>query len=410
MTILILTSSFPRSQGDLSGNFILELTKRLSAKYDMIVTCPHSGGSELYEEIDRIKVLRFPYFLPLNLQRLYADGGIAYNFQRSFLAKVQAPLFVISELVSVALNIRRYQVNVINSHWLIPQGIVGAICRKIFKRAHILTIHSSEITLLKSIPFGKIIAEFCLNNSDAIVSVSKHRFNAVLDLISEDLRDQMITKASIIPMGVDINSFNLESLDKSTTTRSSDSQFTILFIGRLVEVKGCEYLIRALKLIVDKISDINLIIIGDGPLNLQLKELTSDLGLEGHVKFEGYINHDSVPEYYAQSDIVVFPSIIDSAGFEEGLPVVLVEATAAGKAIIATKTNGVLEVINDRQNGLLVDPKSPEQIAEMIELLYMDKDLCERLGTNAALSAKKYDWDVIADLYLDLIRSLELRT
>lgn len=409
MAILVLTSSFPRTPGDLSGNFILELAKRLSARFDIIVTCPHSGGSELYEEIDGIKIFRFPYFLPLKMQRLYTDGGIAYNFRGSFLAKVQAPLFVISELVCVALKVRRYQVNVINSHWLIPQGIVGAICRKVFKTTHILTIHSSEITILKSIPFGKNIAEFCFNNSDAIISVSSHRLNAVLDLLSKDLRDKVIKKASIVPMGIDISSFDSGSLAKSITSNQVDSQITILFIGRLVEVKGCEYLIRALKLVIEEIPSVSLIIIGDGPLNLHLKGLMYELGLDKNIQFKGYIDHDRIPEYYAHSDIVIFPSIVDSAGFEEGLPVVLIEAMAAGKATIATKTNGVLEVITDKQNGLLVNPESPEQIAEMIKLLYNDNNLREQLGVNARKVAKKYDWGVVADLYLNAIESLELK-
>lgn len=405
--IILLTSSFPRYDGDLSGNFILELAKRLSVEYDISIICPHSDGCKFYEKIWGVTVTRFPYFFPLKLQRLYTDGGIPYNFQRSKLAKIQSPFFMTLELIFTALKIYKCNIKLVNSHWLIPQGIVGSICRIVFNTKHILTIHSSEITTLRNIPFGNKIAEFCFKNSDVIISVSNHRLNSALDLISKELHEEIISKSFIMPMGINISSFELDELNKPIMFDSGDSQFNILFIGRLIEVKGCEYLIRSIELIVEIIPNVKLIIVGDGPLESQLKQLTNKLKLERHIIFKGYVNYDNIPRYFFQSDIVAFPSIVDESGFEEGLPVVLIEAMAAGKATIATRTNGVLEVIKDRQNGLIVDPKSPEQFAEMIKLLYVDKDFRKKLEVNAQETAKKYDWDVVTTFYLNIIRTLE---
>lgn len=108
------------------------------------------------------------------------------------------------------------------------------------------------------------------------------------------------------------------------------------------------------------------------------------------------------------ADIVVIPSIVDSSGFQEGFPVVVVESLVAGKAIISTKTKGIMEAIQDRYNGILVDQKNADQISDALLELLKNEELRKKIFTNALESRKKYDWNIIANEYLRLMEEVSL--
>ncbi|HDS45295.1 MAG TPA: hypothetical protein ENN68_04255, partial [Methanomicrobia archaeon] len=247
--ILVITSNYPRFPKDTSGWFIHELSKRLiSNGFQMFALAPHCYDAKFKEEIDEIKIYRFPYFYPFRLQKLAYNNGIAYNLKSSHLAKIQVPFFFLFELLYALKLVRRENIEVIHSHWIIPQGLVGAICKKIFGLPHLTTIHSSEITLLKKIPLGGNIAQFIVKNSDVIVSVSSHRANELLNLISQEVIESTKEKIKIIPLGVNLEYFkNKKSKEELKAKYGINSKYVVLFVGRLVEVKGCEYLIEAFK-------------------------------------------------------------------------------------------------------------------------------------------------------------------
>ena len=406
--VMVITSNFPKYNKDISGWFIHELSKRLRNKgFKMFALAPHCYNAKFKEEIDAVNVYRFSYFYPHRLQKLAYENGISYNLKNNPLAKIQTPLFFLSELFFAIWVIRKEKVEVIHSHWLVPQGLVGAICRKIFGIPHIATIHSSEITLVKKIPAGRKIVEFIVNNTDIIVSVSSHRANELLTFISLKASDVTKEKIEVIPMGVDLSDFRNEiNKDELKLKYGINSKFIVLFVGRLVEVKGCEFLIEGFKSRIDKRDYIQLVIVGSGPLEAKLKKMVEELNLKEYVRFEGFVEHNIIGDYYSLSDIVVFPSIVDSSGFEEGLPVVLLEALANGKPIVATRTKGAMEVIEDGWNGVLVEQKNPEQIAEKVLELLDDEELRTRFSKNALETAKKYDWDVITEKYLKIINEV----
>lgn len=404
---MVIVSCFPKHKDD-PGDFVYDLTKKLKEKgFNISVLTPHVINSKFKENINGLKVYRFPYFYPFEFQKLAYGSGIPYNLKNSYLAKIQTPLFFLSELFYAIWVIRKEKVEVIHSHWLVPQGLVGAICRNIFGIPHIATLHSSEITLVKKIPAGRRIAEFIVNNTNVIVSVSLHRAKELLTFISLKASDVTKEKIEVIPMGVYLSDFRNEiNKDELKVKYGINSKFVVLFVGRLVEVKGCEYLIEGFKSVADKFDDVQLIIVGTGPLETELKKVVKELDLNECIGFEGFVEHIKIGDYYSLSDIVVFPSIVDSSGFEEGSPVVLLEALAVGKPIVATRTKGVMEVITDEWNGVLVEQKNSEQIAEKVLELLNDKELRARFSKNALDAGKKYDWDIISRKYFDVMQNL----
>ncbi len=401
MKILVLSSSFPRYRGDFAGNFVYELTTRLiDGDFEAIILAPHDSGVRFKENMGGLMIYRFPYFYPYSLQKLAYGSGISYNLKKSFWAKIQVPLFFLSELFAVIKLANKEKIEILNSHWLMPQGLVGAIYKKVFKAVHVVTVHSSEITLLKKIPAGRIIAEFIVNNTDAILSVSSHRANELLDFISPEVRIALKNKIRIIPMGVTLDEIRMgKNKEELKIEYGILSKFIVLFVGRLVEVKGCEYLIRSFRRVLDKFDNIQLIIVGTGSLETRLKNMVQELDLGTYIRFEGFVEHNKIGDYYSLSDIIIFPSIVDSSGFEEGLPVVLLEALTAGKPVVATRTKGGMEVIEDNYNGILIEPQNHEQITDAIIMILNNHQLREKLSKNAMESSKKYDWENISNQY-----------
>ncbi len=150
-------------------------------------------------------------------------------------------------------------------------------------------------------------------------------------------------KFTTIPIGVDTSKFSPEvpPLDRFRGGRN------ILFLGRLEKRKGVEYLLRAFELIKREISDSKLIIAGDGPERGTLEALAEDLKLRD-VLFEGYIDEKEKPRYYASADVCVFPAL-----YGESFGVVLVEALASGKPVIAFANEGYSFVLKNMPESLV---------------------------------------------------------
>lgn len=410
MKLLAISSGFVQKTVTSDANHVYELARRLQVRsHQNIIVAPHNTGLPRKEIIDGIQVERFIYFFPASYQKVAYGYGIPYNIAHSLLAKVQIPLFFLSELINSVRAARQNKVDVVYTHWLIPQGFAGAIIQRFYKIPHVAIIHSSEVTLVKKIPFGRSIVRFSLVNSSAIISVSRHRFEELMQFIHMDNPDQIRKKVHIISMGVDLS----EVLKKNNDTRQIRQKyqiqegFTCLFVGRLVEVKGVEYLIDAFNTIKSRYPDSQLIIAGSGMLEPELRQKVQTLNLSDNVLFTGKLPHTEILSLYQIADVVIFPSIVDSSGFEEGLPMVVIESLASGRAVVAASTSGVREIIEHGVNGLLVDQKNADQIANQVIRLIENPDIKKTIENNAQKSALKYDWEHITDSIENVISNVK---
>jgi colanic acid/amylovoran biosynthesis glycosyltransferase len=140
----------------------------------------------------------------------------------------------------------------------------------------------------------------------------------------------------------------------------------ILTVGRLVEVKGIEYAIRAVAKVQRHQPNIRFRIVGDGPLLDSLTRLARELGVEGRVEFLGPQTQDRLMALYAQCHLFVLPSVVASNGAEEGLGGVLTEAQAVGLPVVSTETGGIPENVLNGRSGYLVPPRDPDALAERL--------------------------------------------
>jgi len=159
-----------------------------------------------------------------------------------------------------------------------------------------------------------------------------------------------------------------------------------LFVGRLSKEKGADIAIMAIDIIKNKfnISDIRLLIIGDGPEKENLKNLTKEKKLEKNIFFLGKIDNKLIDDYYQKSTCVLIPSL-----WMENNPLVAYEAMRNSKPIIASNIGGLGDLIDDKKNGFLFVPGNKEELAKLMKSLYLDAGLSERMGSYGNKKLKK---------------------
>ncbi|ACB85948.1 glycosyltransferase [Natranaerobius thermophilus] len=222
-----------------------------------------------------------------------------------------------------------------------------------------------------------------------------HRFIAVSDGLYQELLQDGIEedRLALVPNGIYTEKFSPDTNSDSDPTTLKEElgipeeATVILTVGRLVPVKGQDYLLEAFKDLLEDLTeeeDIGtysqeklpyLVIVGDGPLGDSLSSKAKSLGIEEKVIFTGF--RRDIPAFFQMADIFTLPSLM------EGMPIILLEAMAARLPLVASRVGGVSEVVNEGETGLMVPSKDPKTLAEALKRLWQSPDLCRKLGGQA---------------------------
>jgi len=200
----------------------------------------------------------------------------------------------------------------------------------------------------------------------------------------------------IIPNGVDTARFNPEV---SQLPQFNDDKLNILYVGRLEERKGVSHLIEAYARLRQDRDNIRLIIVGGGPLEAKLRNQVENQKV-ADVCFQGQVPSCDLPGYYGSADICSFPS-----GHGESFGIVVLEAMASGRPVVAGDNPGYRGLITDEQNGFLVNPTDTLQFANQMQILLNSQNLREQFGENGRQTAMQYDWKVVCQKLLDLYKA-----
>jgi phosphatidylinositol alpha-mannosyltransferase len=201
---------------------------------------------------------------------------------------------------------------------------------------------------------------------------------------------------TIIPNGVDTNHFHP---DVAPITEPCNGNFNILFVGRMERRKGFKYLLKAYQKVKKQAPNCTLTAVGPGArLKRRYERRARRQGLTD-VKFHGYATYSDLPRHYKAADVVCFP-----ATGCESFGIVLLEAMAVGKPIIATDITGYANVMTDGAEGIAVPPHSSRKLAEAIMKLLRDESLREQMAARGRPKALQYDWSQVAGRLLDYYR------
>jgi len=197
----------------------------------------------------------------------------------------------------------------------------------------------------------------------------------------------------IIPNGVDLAHF---SPDVPPIDKFCDGKLNILFVGRLERRKGVLYLLKAYQRVKKEIPNSRLIVVGPGLILRKRYEQWVKRNKLEDVAFEGRVSYADLPRYYRTADIFCAPS---TGG--ESFGIVLIEAMAMGKPVVASNIRGYADIVSDGVEGLLVPPKDDKALAQALLSLISDEQLRQQMGAMGRRKAQNYDWKDLVKRIVD---------
>jgi glycosyltransferase involved in cell wall biosynthesis len=394
----MVTHTFPRYPGDGTAPFLDAIVRGLAGRghsIDLVLPYHHEFRQESDEQ------LRFlPYrYSPIDRWSPWGFGhslGGDAHIRRSVLALSPLIATFLRRRISRLLN--TYPYDLVHANWVIPNGwLAAALCHR-RQVPLLISLYGSDVSLAEQHEFARRAAQRAFERARVVTACSD-------DLrVRAEALGAPASRTETIRHGVDSTAFNPGRADpifRERLLEGRPNDLLLVAAGRLVEVKGFEYLIEA----AARLQDIRVAIIGEGELRPRLEEQARTLGAP--VTFLGNLRyHSQVADAMATADAVIVPSIVDRAGRIDGLPSTVFEALASGSPVIATRVGGIPEAVRDHENGLLVPEKDSDAIAAAIEYL-KDSGLRRRLGSAARrVAVERMTWDETLNRFEECYRQV----
>lgn len=382
--LLITASTFPRWEGDTEPRFILDYAKAMTSYYEVTVLAPAAVGVAAEEVLEGVHVLRYRYFPIKKYETLCYPGAIMPRIKERKSRILLVPFLLLGLWWKLVCIVRDY--DYIHAHWIIPQGILQSF----FHKPYLVTGHGTDVGSMNK-GVMRYFKQRCLSKASAVTVVSQALARSVEDRYR-------VGGVQVISMGCDLAQFSPGN--RQLGLFSTDKKKVVLFVGRLAEIKGVTYLIEAMRSVDNAV----LYIVGKGPLEQELKQQASDMA--DKVFFMGPKTHRELPEIYASADIFAAPSVTAHDGNMEGFGLVIIEAMASGLPVVASNSGGIVDIVRDGKNGLLVEEKNIGQLSDKLNWILTHPDVYEAMRKDAVETAKQYDYAAIAEKYHMVIESM----
>jgi len=364
MKIILVTTSFPLFEDSMSGIFIRHLVDNFDSKVEVTVVTPDMNkavDSKFQDGNYRLVCFRYA---PKNWQLLaHQPGGIPTAIKQNRPLLLLLPFFLLSMFFTV-LKLGK-NADIIHANWSV-NGLIACVAGFFTGTPVITTLRGSDVKRARKWFIDGLILKICLVASNKISVVS----DALRTFLNQRFT-QFKFKIVTIPNGVSKTFLNI----CPNFSRSLQSVFKFSVIGNLTPNKCVDVVINALK-ILSKSGSVKLDIIGNGPEYTPLIALASKLDVLHLICFRKRIIHSQIHTELQKTDALVLSS------YSEGRPNVVVEAMAAGVPVIATDIEGVRELIEEGETGLLFEPGNFLQLANKMENLLNDHILRKKLSKN----------------------------
>ncbi len=287
---------------------------------------------------------------------------------------------------------QRFQPDIVQVFFGIPAGGGAYLLQKLRNVPYVVFLGGRDVPSRNPDPpyyrwlylLLKPIIRAIWGNASAVVACS----DGLRELARET---DSIVKMDVIPDGLDLGRFEPVQRD------ACPEKVRVLTIGRLIPRKGFQFLIRALPHIIENAAhNFEIEIVGDGPYQGELLRLSEDLGVASHIRFAGSVPYAELPQKYRDADVFILPSLA------EGMPLVVLEAMGTGLPIVASRVQGIDELVVEDVNGTLFDAGDVDGLAHSLVKLINAGEGRVEMGKASVERVKPYDWKHIADAYLAL--------
>lgn len=373
MRVLFVTHAFPRREDDVAGAFILRLARALkNAGVEIDILAPAAAGLAAMEAMGGVTVHRYRYSLRA-WETLAYEGTMAEQVSAGMSGKIALLGMIGGARSATSRLMRQLKPDLVHAHWWFPSGLAASYAPA--TTPLVVTLHGSDVRFARKTAFAPRFFRKVSRRAAAMTAVSEWLASGAREIGS----DKPITVA---PMPVDVARFepNLGNRSKS-----------VLFVGRLNEQKGAADLLAAATTIA---SDATVDFVGDGPLRPQLEATARQQGIGSRVRWHGALPQSAVVSLYRQASVVAIPSR------EEGLGLVAVEAQLTGTPVVAYRSGGVTELVDDGTTGILTPVGDVSALAGSINALLADPSRARRMGSEGrARMAGTFSPDTAAATY-----------
>lgn len=354
MKILVFTTLFPNNVRSNHGIFVKERMSAV-ARLDgcdvrVIAPIPYHPPMQVgkrwrYSQVAREEVI---------------DGIQVYHPRYFMIPKVSMPFHGLMMFLSVLYFVKkikaRFDFDIIDAHYVYPDGFAAVLLGSIFRKPVVVTARGSDINVFAELPLIRRLIRYTLERVDGVIAVSEALKTRIVGLgIPKH-------KIAVVPNGVDPTKFYpiAKTVARETLGLPNDRKL-LLSVGGLESVKGFDRLIKAIRILVDEfqMTDFLLLIVGDGALRQELRRMISACSLDAHVRLIGAVPHEQLRLWYNAADLFCL------ASRSEGWPNVVVESLACGTPVVATAVGGIPEIISSESLGCLVN-SGDRQIAEIV--------------------------------------------
>ncbi len=277
-------------------------------------------------------------------------------------------------------KIRRMSPDILHAHYVPEYGFYSA-----FARTHPFIVHAwgSDIYVSpKASWLASFKTKYALKSADLVIADAQDLASAIgkFGIDADRIR--------VIPFGVDVAKFAPRKSLEFRRQLGLVHKLIIVSTRSLSPLYGVEYLIDASPHVISKSPNAHFLIVGKGPLEIELRSRAKSLGVEQSFTFLGHLPHERIPEILQTADIYVSTSLTDSTS------VSLLEAMSCGVPSIVTNLPGNLEWIRDYENGIIIPPEDGQALADAIIKLLQDVELRQRLGSAARKTIQeRADWE-----------------
>jgi L-malate glycosyltransferase len=266
------------------------------------------------------------------------------------------------------------QPDILHAHYASGYATLGRLAGF---RPYVVSVWGSDIfDFAQKSPLHRRIVAANLKSADRVCSTSQ--------VIADEIRRCCEQDAYLTPFGVDCELF------RPPNEAKSENEFVVGIVKSLEPKYGIEYLIRGFAIFSKRMANtrkLRLMIAGDGSLRDSLRRLARDMNIEAQTTFLGFVPHERVPETLGRFAVFVAPSVSESFG------VAIVEASASGLPVVASRIGGLSEVVRERVTGILIPPRDPTAIANALQELLVNESLRIELGRNGRkFVLENYEW------------------
>lgn len=385
MKVSILTTSFPRFEGDFAGNFVLTQAKAITEmKIEVNIVAPHDINTKDFERIEGVNIHRFRYMPLKNMHKFAYGHGVLGNIKKNKSVILQViPFYFFFVLKSLQVSRKS---DIIHAHWLFA-GLCAIIIKLIYRKPIICTIHGSDIRL-----FPKHFVSYILRRFNILIAPTIE----VLDYIAG------YKTAIEIKNPIDTDMFKRTSKNNELIKEFSlKDEKVVAFIGRLDEFKDPVTFVKAIPYILKKDMNIKFLIVGDGVLFCDIKKLIDDYGINNNVIMTGA--RGDISSILNISDIFVALS-----PYENLWSLTILEAMSVGVTLIATKAGKTEMGLINKKNAYLIPPKNEKELANGILTLIKNPDLRRAISNNNSqlLRTNKFTKEDYQNLMLSIYSSV----